>query len=247
MWTIFKVFIEFVTILLLFYVLDFWQRGMWDLITPTRDWTHTPCIGRLSLNHWTAREVPIGPFYMQGHLLFLKQQEQQKQEIFVCTATLFSFADVLCFLKCWPLELRNSFNGLIKINGSNCRHLCYARDVKFIRIIMKKRLNFQKDTFQDWKQNSQSTQRKIHFKMKELNNFGKRIRHPPIATVLVYWYPLHGPWKSLGFFFAGVVSDSALLVPTSKAEPISCRYWNRWTLLGWLFPCQALSEAAISQ
>ena len=32
--TIFKVFIEFVTILLLFYVLVFWRRGMWDLPGP---------------------------------------------------------------------------------------------------------------------------------------------------------------------------------------------------------------------
>ena len=30
MWTIFKVFIEFVTILLPFYVLVFWPRGMWE-------------------------------------------------------------------------------------------------------------------------------------------------------------------------------------------------------------------------
>ena len=46
MWTIFKVFIEFVTILLLFYVLlgFFLPWGMWDL--------------RLRLNHWTTREVP---------------------------------------------------------------------------------------------------------------------------------------------------------------------------------------------
>ena len=50
MWTIFEVFIEFVTILLLFYVLFFWLRGMWDL--------SSPCIGRRSLNHWTTREVP---------------------------------------------------------------------------------------------------------------------------------------------------------------------------------------------
>ena len=58
MWTIFKVFIEFVTILLLFYVLVFWPRGMWDLSSPTRNQTLTPCIERRSLNHWTAREVP---------------------------------------------------------------------------------------------------------------------------------------------------------------------------------------------
>ena len=30
MWTIFKVFIEFVTILLLFYVLLFWPQVMWE-------------------------------------------------------------------------------------------------------------------------------------------------------------------------------------------------------------------------
>ena len=30
-WTIFKVFIEFLTILLLFHILVFWPRGMWDL------------------------------------------------------------------------------------------------------------------------------------------------------------------------------------------------------------------------
>ena len=62
-WTNFKVFIEFVTILLLFYVFVFWPWGMWDLSSPTRDWTHTPCIGRQSLNHWTAREVPVWVFY----------------------------------------------------------------------------------------------------------------------------------------------------------------------------------------
>ena len=37
MLTIFKVFIEFVTILLLFYVLALWPRGMWDISTPTKD------------------------------------------------------------------------------------------------------------------------------------------------------------------------------------------------------------------
>ena len=58
MWTIFQVFIEFVTILLLFYVLVFWPRGMWDLSSPTRDQTLTPSIGRQSLNHWTTSGSP---------------------------------------------------------------------------------------------------------------------------------------------------------------------------------------------
>ena len=38
----------------------FWLRGTWDLSSLTRDWTHTPCIVRGSLNHRTAREVPQG-------------------------------------------------------------------------------------------------------------------------------------------------------------------------------------------
>ena len=70
MWTIFKVFIEFVTILFLFYALFvcmcffvclfvcFWPRGMWDLSFPTMDWIYISHIGRWSFNHWTTREVP---------------------------------------------------------------------------------------------------------------------------------------------------------------------------------------------
>ena len=41
----------------LFYVLFFWPWLMWDLSSPTMDWTGTPCIGRQSLNLWTDREV----------------------------------------------------------------------------------------------------------------------------------------------------------------------------------------------
>ena len=52
----FKVFIEFVTISLLFYVLDFWPQDMWDLSSLTRDRACTPCFGkRKSLD---SREVP---------------------------------------------------------------------------------------------------------------------------------------------------------------------------------------------
>ena len=64
MWTIFNVFIEFVTMLLLFFVLIVWPRGMWDLSSLTRDRTLTPCIGRQSLDHWTAREVPGFFFFL---------------------------------------------------------------------------------------------------------------------------------------------------------------------------------------
>ena len=58
-WTIFKVFIEFVTILFLFYVLVFWPLDMWDLSSPTRDGTCTPSITRGDIKHWTTREVPL--------------------------------------------------------------------------------------------------------------------------------------------------------------------------------------------
>ena len=56
----FKSSIEFITILLLFYV--FWSWGMWDPKSLTREWTCTPCIGKRSLNHWTTREVPQTSF-----------------------------------------------------------------------------------------------------------------------------------------------------------------------------------------
>ena len=67
----FLVFIEFVTILLLLYVLVFWPRGMRDLSSLTRDLTSTLCIGRWSLNHWTAREVPILAFWRPWLYQFL--------------------------------------------------------------------------------------------------------------------------------------------------------------------------------
>ena len=46
----------------LFDVLVLWPRGVWDLSSLTRARTCTPCIGRQSLNHWTARVVPSQEF-----------------------------------------------------------------------------------------------------------------------------------------------------------------------------------------
>ena len=57
MWINFKVFIEFVTILLLFYVLVFWPWGMGDLSSLTRDQTKMPHVGKQSRNYWITREV----------------------------------------------------------------------------------------------------------------------------------------------------------------------------------------------
>ena len=45
MWIFFfLVFIEFVTILFLFYDLVLWPHGMWGLSSPTRDRTATPAL-----------------------------------------------------------------------------------------------------------------------------------------------------------------------------------------------------------
>ena len=56
MWTIFKVFSEFLSILLLFHVLVFWPRGKWDLSSPARDRTGNPGTGRQNLNHSSTRK-----------------------------------------------------------------------------------------------------------------------------------------------------------------------------------------------
>ena len=58
MWMNCKVFSEFGTILLLFYVLVPCPRGMWSPSSLTRDQTRTPCTGKQSLNHWITREGP---------------------------------------------------------------------------------------------------------------------------------------------------------------------------------------------
>ena len=51
----------------------FWLRGMWDLSSPTRDGARTPCIGRWSLDHWTARVVP-----RQWFLNFIFKRKKKK-------------------------------------------------------------------------------------------------------------------------------------------------------------------------
>ena len=63
-----KSFTVFVTILLLFHVLVFWPHVLWNLSSPTRDWTQTPCIGRGSLKHWTTSEVPL--IFLTSKIIF---------------------------------------------------------------------------------------------------------------------------------------------------------------------------------
>ena len=55
-WTILKLLLDSLQYC---FCLMFWFNGCetWDFTSPTRDWTYTPCIRRLSPNHWTTREV----------------------------------------------------------------------------------------------------------------------------------------------------------------------------------------------
>ena len=56
LWIIFKVFTESVTILLLFYVLDWGPPGTCDLSSKTKDGTRNPCTERRSPNTWITPE-----------------------------------------------------------------------------------------------------------------------------------------------------------------------------------------------
>ena len=90
MWTIKKNFVEFVTVLLLFYVLVFWLWGMLDLNSLTRDWTGTPCIGRQSFNRWITREVCIFLFLISLSMII-------SRSIYVAaTAKSFQSCPTLC-------------------------------------------------------------------------------------------------------------------------------------------------------
>ena len=60
MWSMFKVFIEFINNISSVLCFGFFgHKAGGNLNSPTRDRTHDPCIGRQSLNHWTAREILV--------------------------------------------------------------------------------------------------------------------------------------------------------------------------------------------
>ena len=71
MWTIFKVFIESVTIVLPLFFFLFGSLAMRhvDLSSPTRDQTHTPCTRRWHLTHWTTRELPRMSYFLNLMIL----------------------------------------------------------------------------------------------------------------------------------------------------------------------------------
>ena len=55
---------------------------MWDPSSLTRDWIHTPCIGRQSNNLWTSREVPTCPYFVSIHHLARSSYSHAKSERF---------------------------------------------------------------------------------------------------------------------------------------------------------------------
>ena len=67
MWTIFKVFIESVTRLLLFYVLVFWPLGMWDLNPLPEMESSPPAL--------EGKVLTTGPPGSPTYSLFKKQQK----------------------------------------------------------------------------------------------------------------------------------------------------------------------------
>ena len=66
-----------------FMFFSFSPWGKWDLNSPSSNWTHIPCSGKQSLNHWAAREVPALFYFEQWvKLIFspsLNQHLREKQ------------------------------------------------------------------------------------------------------------------------------------------------------------------------
>ena len=116
MWTIFKVLIEFVTILLLFYVF-FWATWHVGFQLLTRGWKHAPCIGRQSLHHWITKEVLCYFLLIKNNiehkklrLVLCDDQEQwdgeqvggrtKREGIHVCCC----FVPQSCLTLCYPMD-----------------------------------------------------------------------------------------------------------------------------------------------
>ena len=76
-WSIFKVLITCVTTLLMFSCFSFfWPLGMLDLRSPTKHWTHPPCIVRRSLNLWTTSPESFCATVLGATLAVMKQKQE---------------------------------------------------------------------------------------------------------------------------------------------------------------------------
>ena len=92
----------FFFLVLFCFVLFFGRDACGILLTPrprteTRDRTRTPCIGRRSLNHWTAREVPHLLLF-KGHFCYTLHVSVGSVEVSGNPWKLMTFAMLIAFL-----------------------------------------------------------------------------------------------------------------------------------------------------
>ena len=76
MWTIFKAFIEFVTVLLLFYRGFFGHEACGILAPGPGIKPVPPALEVQSLNHWTSREVPSSIFFNDSKKWNIKMESE---------------------------------------------------------------------------------------------------------------------------------------------------------------------------
>ena len=120
--------IEFVTVLLLFYVLVVWLQGMWDLSSLTRDPTCTPCPGRQGLNHWTAREVP-------GQEL-LRESFKDVQVGAMCRTALLRLEQLVLWVQ-FDHQAVSSFSLVVLVSVRPLRNMLWTVLSKFFREELK--------------------------------------------------------------------------------------------------------------
>ena len=70
-------------------------RDLWDLSSPTRDWTRPTAMKARNPDHWATKELPILAFWS-----FHYAYEQNGVPHFSETVHFFSFFFSLCFLDC---------------------------------------------------------------------------------------------------------------------------------------------------
>ena len=76
----FKVFIEFITILFLFYVLVFWPRDMCDHNSLIRDRSCTPCIGKVKFQPLVHQGSPSRQFWSPGGVISKEVANRELRE-----------------------------------------------------------------------------------------------------------------------------------------------------------------------
>ena len=83
MWTIFKVFIEFVTILLLFHVLVFWPQSIWNFSTQPGIKPAPPALeGEIATTGLPGKSLLDFLFLTCRYIAFTLKQQQKDLKIF---------------------------------------------------------------------------------------------------------------------------------------------------------------------